>query len=82
MIPLRLFNWHANNGTLTAEISTLAANGHTFGNSLEIISHHSNKTEKFMIFEKVYNDDNDLELIKFVPINKSCKVKSVVIFND
>lgn len=82
MIPLSLFSWHADNCVLTAEISTLAANGYKIENSLEIISHHTKKNEKFLIFERVYNSDNDLELIKFSPVNQSCKVKFVIFFND
>jgi len=85
--PISLFSWHKNLKTLSAEISTMEANGGVFfsGSAVPrvfaILSHLSHRQIEFELADRVYNADNDLEYWIYTPIAGDMDI-TVKIFND
>lgn len=96
LIPLSLekFTWKAKDQTLSAEESDL--HSHSFDGTypwlqrlyndacdvgIAIRSHYTGKVERFHL-EKEEKREGDLLSWTFRPVDKNCRVKQVIIFND
>ena len=94
-LPLKRFTWNAEDSTLSAFESDLRDRkfdgtypwlqrlfNDATNQGIAIHSHHTDKVEKFYLEKEDCNAEGELRFWQFKPLNKSCKVKQVTIFND